>query len=91
MSLYLQYNINDMDHSVAGDVVSLDDVSHREAAGDRDLAGELGEGEPLPRPSDQGSAALREPGGGETALGHVSQQGQLQLFLVGYHRLEIVF
>ena len=62
-----------MDHPVAGDVVSLDDVAHSQTAGDGHLAGELGQGEPLPRPSDQGSAALREPAGGKMTLGHVSQ------------------
>ena len=89
ISLSLQYNINNMDHPVAGDVVSLDDVSHRQTAGDGHLAGELCQGQPLPRPSHQGSAALGEPAGGKTTLGHVSQQGQLQLLLVGNHRLEI--
>ena len=94
-----------MDHPVAGNVVSLDDVSHSKTvkilirrfearyfcwpAGDCHLAGKLGQGQPLSCPGYQGSAAFREPAGGKTTLGHVSQQGQLQLLSVGNHRLEI--
>ena len=74
-----------MDHPVAGDVVSLDDVTHGQTAGDGHLTGELGQGQPLPGAGDQGGAALGEPAGGQTPLGHVSQQGQLQLLLVGNH------
>ena len=78
----LQYNVYNMDDSVGGDVVSLYDVPHGEAARDCHLPRELGQGQPLPGPCDERCAALGEPGGGKTTFGHVSQQSQLQLLWI---------
>ena len=78
-----------MHHTITGLVIHLNHVAHGQAAGDGHLVGELGQRQPLPGPSDERCTALGKPLGGQTALRHVSQHRQLQLFGVGQQRLEM--
>ena len=79
-----------MDNTISGNIISLNDVSHRKITGYGHLARERRHRQLLPRPGDQRGGARWEVGGHDVALRHVPQQGQLQLLRLGQQGLEYI-
>ena len=77
-----------MHHTIAGNIVPLNNIPHGEVTGDGHLLRERRHRELLPRPRHQRGRARREVGGQDVPLGHVPQQGQLQLLGLGQQGLQ---
>ena len=62
-----------MDHSIAGQVININDVSHSQDTGQSHLAGEGRHGDSLPGARDQRGGAGREIRRVESSSGDVPQ------------------